>query len=111
MIYVTREALRKDEIGKTNKQLASSIKTLLEAQGYEVIRLKNDGDTFTADFRTYASVPWQKVGTSFARGSARFTRTRSNELIGTILLCDPRQWTDSATREFKQVVTTTKVVK
>ena len=111
VIYVTREALRKDELRKTNKQLASSIKMLLEAQGYEVIRLKNAGDTFSADFRTYSNVPWQKVGTSPARGTAKFTRTRSQELIGTILLCDPRQWSDSETKQFKRVVATTKVLK
>lgn len=111
VIYVTREALLKDEVSKTNKQLVPFIRSMLEAQGYEVIKVSGSGDLFTADFRTYTDVPWQRVGTSAVRGMARFTRTRSKELIGTILLCDPRQWTDSSTSDFKKVVTGARVAK
>lgn len=111
VIYVTREALLKDEVSKSNKQLSSSIRAMLEAQGYEVLKLSGSGDVFTADFRTYTDVPWQRVGTSAVRGMARFTRTRSKELIGTILMCDPRQWTDSSTGDFKRVVTGARVAK
>ena len=111
VIYVTREPLSKDETRKGNKQLSASIKSLLEAQGYEVIRLTNNGSTFNADFRSYANAPWQKVGTTAVRGSAKFIRTTSDELFGTILLCDPAQWTDSATKEFKQVVSSTTVTR
>jgi len=111
VIYVTREQLRKDEVGRSNRQLASSIRATLEAQGYQVIKLTTKGEVFTADFTTYTDVPWQKVGTSAARGVAKFTRTRAHELIGTILLCDPRQWADSATKEFKRVVTSASVAR
>ncbi len=111
VIYVTRESLQKDEVAKSSRQLVSSIRSTLEAQGYKVSKLSNSGDVFTADFTTYTDVPWQQVGTSPARGLARFTRTRNNELIGTILLCDPRQWSDSTTKDFKKVVTGARIAR
>lgn len=109
IIFVTREPVLKDEVKKTNAQLVSSAKKLLEAQGYQVISITNKGDVFQADFRTYTKVPWQKVGTMYTRGSAKFTRTKSNELVGSVLLCDPKQWQNRATQAFKNAIASTKV--
>lgn len=104
VVYVIQENLRRDEIKKSNKELVPFIKRLLEGLGYEVIQLKNAGDTFTADFRSYATVPWQKVGTSPVRGTARFVRTKDNKLLGSILMCEPSQWTDTAISTYKRAV-------
>lgn len=104
VIFVTKEPLQKDEIKKSNKELGTSIKQLLEAQGYEVISLTNQGTTYTAQFRAYTNVPWQLVGTTATRGTAKFVRTKNNELIGSMLLCDPSQWTDPGIGVFKKSV-------
>lgn len=109
VIYVAREPLRKDELKKTNKQLASSVRLLLESQGFQIIDFKTQGNSFVVDFRAFAEVPWQKVGTTYTRGTAKFTRTTSNELVGSVLYCDARQWKNPATADFRKVVSTTKV--
>ncbi|MEY4668729.1 MAG: hypothetical protein RL518_1428 [Pseudomonadota bacterium] len=109
VIFVTKEPLRKDERTKSNKDLGTSIKQLLEAQGYEVTSLKNKGTTYTALFRAYTNVPWQKVGTTATRGTAKFVRTSSNELVGSMLLCDPNQWSDPGIALYKKAVSSAKV--
>lgn len=109
VIFVTKEPLRKDELKKSNKELGRAITQLLEAQGYEVTSLTNQGTTYTAQFRAYTNVPWQSVGTTATRGTAKFVRTPNNELIGSMLLCDPSQWTDPGIGVFKKTVSGTKV--
>ena len=109
IIFVTREPLLRDEVKKTNAQLVSWVKKTLEAQGYQVISITNKGNDFEANFRVFTKVPWQKVGTMYTRGSAKFTRSKTNELVGSILLCDPKQWQNSATQSFKDAVASTKV--
>jgi hypothetical protein len=111
VIYVARDPLRKDELKMTNKQLASSVRTLLESQGFQILDFKTVGSSFTVDFRAFAQVPWQKVGTTYTRGTAKFTRTAGNELVGSILYCDSRQWKNPATMDFRKVVTGTTVAK
>lgn len=109
VIFVTKEPLRKDEVKKTDKQLSSSFKQLLEAQGYEVTSLTTKGSTYSAQFRAYTNVPWQLVGTTATRGIAKFVRTKDNELVGSMLLCDPNQWTDPGIGIFKKAVSGAKV--
>ena len=109
IIFVTREPLLRDEVTRTNAQLLSSVKKILEAQGYQIISLTNKGNDFEANFRVFTKVPWQKVGTMYTRGSAKFTRSKTNELVGSILLCDPKQWQNRATQSFKDAVASTKV--
>jgi hypothetical protein len=104
VIFVTKEPLRKDEIKKSTKELGSSLKELLEAQGYEITSLTNHGTTYTVQFRAYTNVPWQLVGTTATRGIAKFVRTKGNELVGSMLLCDPGQWTDPSIGAFKKTV-------
>jgi hypothetical protein len=109
VIFVTKEPLRKDELKKSNKELGRAIKQLLEAQGYEVTSLTTQGTTYTAQFRAYTNAPWQLVGTTATRGTAKFVRTADNELIGSMLLCDPNQWTDPGIAVFKKTVSGAKV--
>lgn len=106
VIFVAREALLADERRKTNAALVVQYRKILAAEGYQILALRTVGDVIEADFRTYAKVPWQKVGKSFVRGRARFTRTPTNELVGSILLCDPTQWTSGSLAPFKQSVAT-----
>lgn len=109
VIVVTKEPLRKDELKKSNKELGDSIKNLLEAQGYEITSLKNQGTTYTAQFQAYTNVPWQLVGTTATRGTAKFVKTQDNQLVGSLLLCDPNQWNDPDIAQFKKAVSGAKV--
>lgn len=109
MIFVTKEPLRKDELKKSDRDLGRSIKELLEAQGYEITSLSNQGASYTAQFKAYTNVPWQQVGTTAVRGIAKFQRTTDNQLIGSLLLCEPSQWTDRGISSFKKAVRTAKV--
>lgn len=108
-LYVTRERLRADELKMSKQELGDSIKKLLEAQGYNVISFTSRGQDYRADFTTYSTLPWQPVGTTPARGVAKFTRTVDKQLIGTILMCEPSQWTDAAIGRYKRAVSSTKV--
>jgi hypothetical protein len=109
VIFATREPLRKDEIPKSNKALVSSIRQLLEAQGYVVLDISNQGSNFTVNLRAYTHAPWQSVGTTATRGTAKFVRTKDNQLVGSILLCDPTQWKTPAINVFKRAVSSAKV--
>jgi hypothetical protein len=109
VIFVIQEPLRKDEVKKSNKELGKSIKDLLAAEGYEVTALTNQGSTYTVKLRAYTNVPWQKVGTTATRGTGTFQRTQDNQLIGSILLCDPNQWNDPSIGDFKKAVSSAKI--
>lgn len=109
VILATKEPLRKDEIVKSNKALVTSVRQLLEAQGYQVLDISNQGTTFTANLRAYTNAPWQSVGTTPTRGTAKFVRTKDNQLVGSLLLCDPTQWKTPAINQFKKAVSTAKV--
>lgn len=108
-VYITREPLRRDEVKMSKKEFGDSIKRLLEAQGYTLISFISRGQDYRVEFTTYASLPWQSVGTTPARGTAKFTRTADKQLIGTILMCEPSQWTDPLIGKYKQAVSKTKV--
>jgi hypothetical protein len=108
ILYVSREPLLKDEVKRSNAQLKNSYKRILESQGYEVIGLTSKRGVFVADFRSYAKVPWQKVGTSPVRGKATFTRS-GKELVGSVLLCDPKQWKNRETKAYIKTVTEAQV--
>lgn len=109
VIFATKEPLRKDEIAKSNKALVTSVRQLLEAQGYQVLDISNQGTSFTANLRAYTNAPWQRVGTTPTRGTAKFVRTKDNQLVGSLLLCDPTQWKTPAINQFKKAVSTAKV--
>lgn len=108
-LYISRDSLGKDERKMSKKALGSSIKKLLEADGYSVTSMKMQGADYVVNFTTYANVPWQKVGTAPARGVAKFTRTADNQLIGSALLCDPPAWSGRAIKVYKTTVAKTKV--
>jgi hypothetical protein len=48
-------------------------------------------------------LPWQKVGPGLARGKAKFVRV-GDELMGSVLLCDPSQWKDGTTQSFIRII-------
>lgn len=104
VMLVAREALLPGERAKTTAALIPYYRKILAAAGYQIISVKAVGNTVEADFRAYAKVPWQKVGTAFVRGRAKFTRTATQELVGSVLLCDPAQWTQQSLVPFKQTV-------
>lgn len=104
VMLVAREALLPGERAKTTAALIPYYRKILAAAGYQIISVKAVGNTVEADFRAYAKVPWQKVGTAFVRGRAKFTRTAAQELVGSVLLCDPAQWTQQSLTPFKQTV-------
>jgi len=108
-LYVSRDPLGSDERTLSSKALGVQIKRLLEGQGYKVSRLKSQGLDFTADFTGFVQVPWQKIGNAPVRGTAKFTRTADKQLIGSILLCDPRQWQLAPVKAYKASVLSTKV--
>jgi hypothetical protein len=106
IIYVTRETLRPDVTGLSNKLLNESVKKTLQGIGLQVIGMVNSRNTFVVDFRAPMDsgvLPWQKVGPGMARGTAKFVRTGS-ELSGALLLCDPSQWGDETTQIFRKVI-------
>jgi hypothetical protein len=80
------------------------VREVLEAQGYQIDLLTNRGTTYSVQFHAYTDTPWQRVGTTPTRGIAKFIRTTDNLLIGSILLCDPTQWSDPAIAPFKRAV-------
>jgi hypothetical protein len=108
-VYISSEPLRKDEVKMSRKQLGNSLKSLLEAQGYTIISFTSRGADYRVEFTTLANLPWQTVGTTPARGTAKFTRTADKKLIGTILMCEPSQWDDAEIGIYKQAVAKTKV--
>lgn len=101
VLYASREPVLSDEKTLTNPQLASSIKTLLEAQGYTVSSLTSKKNTFSAKLTGYASMPWRKVGSSAVRGIAQFVRTNIGQLVGAIVLSDPKEWNKKPTRDYR----------
>lgn len=112
VIFVVREPLRAGEVALSNESLKKEVGGMLEAAGYEVIGITNFDNTFLADFRAViapGTLPWQKVGPGMARGKAKFVRT-SEELVGSVLLCDPSQWKNKTTQLFINVVEDTSVV-
>jgi hypothetical protein len=109
VVYVTREPLRPAEIKMSKREFGESIKKLLEAQGHTILSYSARGQDYRVDFTTYAVLPWQAVGTTPARGVAKFTRTADKQLIGSVLMCDPTQWLDSGIAGFKQAVSRTNV--
>ncbi len=109
VVYVTREPLRPNEIKMSKQEFGESIKKLLEAQGHTILSYSARGQDYRVDFTTYAVLPWQTVGTTPARGVAKFTRTADKQLIGSVLMCDPTQWLDSGIAGYKQAVSRTKV--
>jgi hypothetical protein len=104
VMLVAREALLPGERARTTAALVPYYRKILAAAGYQILSLKAVNNTVEADFRTYAKVPWQKVGTALVRGRAKFTRTAPQELVGSVLLCDPAQWTQQSLTPFKQTV-------
>jgi hypothetical protein len=104
-LYTSREDVLADERNLTNAQLASSIKTLLEGQGYTVTSLTNKQNTFSGKLTGYASMPWRKVGSSPIRGSAYFVRTSGRKLLGAIVLSAPKEWNKKATRDYRSAIT------
>lgn len=101
VMFVTKEALKADERQKSSGALATSIRQMLEAEGYEISSVKIRGSAIVFNFETYSSLPWQKVGTTKARGIARFIRTSGNNLLGAVLFCEPSQWATSANQAFR----------
>lgn len=103
-LYIVQEQVGADERRRSRVAFAKSMKQLLEGQGYTVSSLTSRGRDYTVKFSTFAELPWQKVGTTPARGIAKFTRTADNKLIGATLLCDPKQWSDPGIDMFKKAV-------
>ena len=104
VVYATKEPVLADESALTDAQLASSIKALLEAQGYTVESLKNRKNTFSARISTIGTVPWRKLGTASAKGLAQFTRTSKGQLLGAVVLSDPSQWNKGPTKAYRSAV-------
>lgn len=109
VVYVTREPLLPGELKMSRREFGESVKMLLESQGHTILSYSTRGQDYRIDFTTYALLPWQGVGTTPARGVAKFTRTADKQLIGSVLMCDPSQWLDSGIGGFKQAVAKTKV--
>lgn len=107
--YVSKEPLGLDERKMSKSELGSSLQRLLEGQGYVVTSLTTRGQDFMVEFTTYASLPWQSVGTTPAQGVGKFTRTADQQLIGMVLLCEPGQWSSAAVAKYKQAVSKIKV--
>jgi hypothetical protein len=105
VLYGSREPVLADEKALSNAQLAASLKTLLEAQGYTVTSLTSKQNVFSAKLTAYASMPWRKVGSSAVRGMAKFVRTNRGKLIGAIILSDPKEWNKKTTRRYRSAVT------
>jgi|GEM_PF-6957569 len=103
-IFISREPLQRDEIKISKSQLGNSIRRLLESQGYSFNLFSSRGRDFRSDFSTFAVLPWQPVGTTPARGLAKFIRTADNYLIGSVLMCEPKQWLDPEIAKYKRLV-------
>ena len=112
VIFVMSEALRGTEKRLSDAALRNySAKTLTDL-GYQVISVTRVGSTYIFNFRGISDagvLPWQKVGPGVVRGMAKFVR-KSNELAGSVLLCDPAQWNDPETGQFRRIVSTTRVL-
>lgn len=105
VLYASREPVLADETTLTNPQLADSIKSQLESQGYTVASLTSKRNTYSAKLTGYASMPWRKVGSSSIRGMAQFVRTSDRQLIGAIVLSDPSEWNKKPTRDYRSAAT------
>jgi hypothetical protein len=104
-LYASREDVLADERNLSNTQLSSSIKTLLEAQGYTVASLTNKQNKFSAKLTGYANMPWRKVGSSQIRGSAYFIRTNAGKLLGGIVLSAAKEWNKPTTKAYRSAIT------
>lgn len=109
VLYATRERILNDEKKLTDSQLAASIKTVLEAQGYTVESLKGKKGIFSAKLSGILNMPWRKVGASSARGMAQFKRTSSGQLVGALVLTDPEEWSKKSARGYRAAVTKVEV--
>jgi len=104
MLLISRDGLGSDETKLKNKALGASIKLRLEGDGFTVSSFKTQGQSHTAYLTGFAEAPWQKVGTAAVRGVGKFTRTADKQLIGSVLLCDPAAWDDTANKGYKTAV-------
>lgn len=109
MLLISRDGLGSDETKLKNKALGASIKLRLEGDGFTVSSFKTQGQSHTAYLTGFAEAPWQKVGTAAVRGVGKFTRTADKQLIGSVLLCDPAAWDDTANSGYKTAVLKTVV--
>ena len=108
IVYVAREPLRADEESLSGNELNESVKKMLVGLGYEIISSTYSDllDTFLVDFRAVmepGTLPWQQVGPGIVRGKAKFFRV-GDELMGSVLLCDPSQWKDGTTQSFIRII-------
>lgn len=104
MLLISRDGLGSDETKLKNKALGASIKLRLEGDGFTVSSFKTQGKSHTAYLTGFAEAPWQKVGAAAVRGVGKFTRTADKQLIGSVLLCDPAAWDDTANKGYKTAV-------
>lgn len=104
MLLISRDGLGSDETKLKNKALGASIKLRLEGDGFTVSSFKTQGQSHTAYLTGFAEAPWQKVGAAAVRGVGKFTRTADKQLIGSVLLCDPAAWDDTANKGYKTAV-------
>jgi len=109
MLLISRDGLGSDETKLKNKALGASIKLRLEGDGFTVSSFKTQGQSHTAYLTGFAEAPWQKVGAAAVRGVGKFTRTADKQLIGSVLLCDPAAWDDTANSGYKTAVLKTVV--
>jgi hypothetical protein len=109
VLYISRDSLGSDEIKLKNKALGASIKLRLQGDGYTVSSFKTQGQSHTAYLTGFTEAPWQKVGSAAVYGVGKFTRTADKQLIGSVLLCDPTTWEDTANKGYKTAVLKTAV--
>ncbi len=109
IMFVVRKPLRRDEVKMSRTELANSLRNIVANGRRTLLSFSASRQDFRADFTTFVELPWQSVGTTPARVIAKVTRTADNQFIGTLLLCDPTQWSDPAIGAFKRAVTRTKV--
>ena len=109
IVYLSKEPVLKDEKALTNAQLGASIKSQLQAQGYKVMSLKNTKASYSAQLTAYTRAPWRKIGTTPVRGQAQFKRTKDGQLVGALVLTDPKQWASTPARNYRTAVTKVQV--
>jgi hypothetical protein len=110
IVYLSQEPVLKDEKALTNAQLGASIKSLLQAQGYTVKSLRNTKASYSAQITAYTRVPWRKIGTTPVRGLAQFKRTKGGQLVGALVLTDPKQWNTAPALNYRTAVKTVHVI-
>jgi hypothetical protein len=109
VMFVVRVPLRRDELKMSRTELANSLRNIVTNGRRTLLSFSASRQDFRADFTTFVELPWQAVGTTPARVIAKVTRTADKQFIGSLLLCDPTQWSDPAIGAFKRAVTKTKV--